>query len=356
MDYTVEFSIEYIKEKTQSLYICAGGFEDRSIAIVKNLVDFGDKIFNYSLILEYSIHKKENEPNLDFLGNNLPKISQHMLENSVVDIENVFQTKVSFIERLSEISLEEISTIFLDISGMANSLILLTLYELDKIFPYKDKIILYAEADTYYPTKDEKDEILELMKSDNEEDILQLGEKLGASGAREVVIFPDFKGRFDTNLPICLIFFIGYEPSRAAGLLDAYRPNLIIACFGDSPHEKYEWRTKFSNELNKNLFDNFEHVDKCISTFDIPKIIRDLDQIYRSANNEKILYEHYNIAITPQCSKLQTVAIYLFSQIHPDVQVVFCFPGKFNPERYSKGIGKLWICDLQKIKHIRHVS
>ena len=356
MDYIAEFNVEYFKEKTQSLYICSGGFEDRSIAVLKNLVNFGDDIFNCSLILEYSIHKKENQRNLDFLEKNLSKVSKHVLENSIVDIENIFKTKNSFIDRLSGISLDEINTIFLDISGMANSLILLTLHELDKIFPYTDKIILYAEADTYYPTKDEKDEILELMESDIEEDILKLGEKLGASGAREVVIFPDFKGHFDTNLPICLIFFVGFEPSRAAGLLDAYRPNMIVACFGDSPHEKYEWRTKFSKDLNENLFDDFEHVDKSISTFDIPKIIRDLDRIYKSTHNDKILYEYYNIAITPQFSKIQTIAIYLFSQIHPDIQVVFCFPGKFNPERYSKGIGKIWICDLQKIKQTRHFS
>ncbi len=344
-----DFKLAYIKEKSESLYICAGGFEDRSRAVVDKLIDTDAKFFKYSLIFEYSVHEIDNKYNLEFLKNNLLKISHIQLKNSMVDIENIYQTKANLNERLKKISLDEINTIFIDISGMANSLILLTLHEVEKIFPYKEKIILYAEADIYYPTIDEKDEIIGLMESDNEMDILKLGEKLGTSGAREVVILPDFKGYFNANIPICLIFFVGYEPSRAAGFLDAYRPNMIVACYGVSPHEKFVWRTEFSKELHKKLFKEFERVEESVSTFNISKIVLDLEKIHRSIDNMgRTLFEHYNIAIAPQCSKLQTVAIYLFSQIHPDVQVALSFPGKFNPERYSKGIGRIWIYNLKK--------
>lgn len=345
-----EFELEFMKERGNSLYICAGGFEDRSRAIVEKLKDTGEKFFKYSLILEYSIHKEDNKPNLEFMQANLPKISHHLLNNTIVDIEDNYQTKTNVIKAFKKIPLEDIETVFIDISGMANSLILLIIYQAQKMFLGKEIVILYAEAGIYYPPKEKRDEIERLMKSDEEEDILKLGEELGASGTREVIILPGFKGYFAENKPICLIFFVGYEPSRAAGLLDTYCPNMIVVCYGVSPHEKFKWRTEFSKKLHIKLFKEFKHAEEYISTFDISEIVDELDRIYKSIDNRgHTLYEYYNIAITPQCSKLQAVAAYLFSQMHPDVQIVFCFPGRFNPERYSEGIGELWIYKLQNI-------
>jgi len=345
-----EFDLEFIKQRDNSLYICVGGFEDRSRAVVEKLKDSRKFFFKYSLILEYSVHKENNKPNLEFIQANLPKISHHLLRDTIVDIENIYQTKANIIEAFKKIPIEDIETVFIDISGMANSLILLTINQAKKMFLGREIVILYAEAENYYPTQDKKDEIIRLMESDEEENILKLGEQLGASGAREVIILPDFKGHFAENKPICLMFFVGYEPSRAAGLLDAYRPNRIVVCYGVSYHEKFKWRTDLSKKLHMKLFKEFEHVEKYISTFHIDKVVVELDKIYKSIDNgNHTLYEYYNIAVTPQCSKLQTVATYLFSQMHPDVQIVFCFPGKFNPERYSKGIGKLWIYKLQSI-------
>ena len=345
-----EFKLEFMKERSNSLYICAGGFEDRAQAFVEKFKNVREKFFKYSLILKYSTHKEENKPNLEFLQNALPEISHHLIDNIIVNIDNIYQTKKNLIEAFKKIPMENIESIFIDISGMANFLILLTIYQTKKKFPNKEIIILYAEADTYYPSEDKKDEILRLMKSNNDEDIIQLGKELGASGAREVVILPGFEGYFAENRAICLIFFVGYEPSRAAGLLENYRPNMVVLCYGISPHEKFKWRTNFSKELHTKLFENFKHVEQYISTFKVPEIVEKLDKIYKSVDkNRHSLYEYYNIAITSQNSKLQTVATYIFSQMHPDVQIIFCYPGRYNPKRYSIGTGKLWIYRLKYI-------
>jgi len=352
MNKVEEFKLEFMKGRCNSLYICAGGFEDRARAFVEKLKDAKKKFFKYSLILKYSTQKEDNKSNLEFLKNTLPKISHHIIGNIniIVDINNIYQTKKNLIEAFKKIPIEDIETVFIDISGMANSLILLSINQVKKMFPSKEVTILYAEADSYYPSKEKEDEILRLMESDEDKDILKLGEELGASGAREVIILPSFEGYLAENKPICLIFFVGYEPSRAAGLLENYRPNMTVVCYGVSPHEKFKWRAEFSKKLHTKLFEDFERVEQYISTFKIPEIVEKLDKIYKSIDkSERPLFEHYNIAITPQNSKLQTVATYLFSQMHPDIQIVFCYPGKYNPERYSKGIGKLWIYKLQNI-------
>ncbi len=353
-----EFTPDLIADKKNSLYICAAGFEDRVKGIVENLKEINGKVFKYSVILEYyssisykqTQKKKEflekNKENLYFLQNSLRNLSANMLENIIIDIDSIVRTDDNFRNMLIDIPVPEIDSIFIDISGMANFLILLTLYQTSKIFHNKEIFVLYTEAQNYFPQKDEKDEILQLAEARTESSIMKLGELLGASGARETMILPYFKGYFKEDFPICLIFFVGYEPSRAIGLLDAYRPNIVITCYGVSPHEHFKWRTEFSKRLHTKLkvFEQYTYSDIKISTFNIEEIISKLEDIYISADLEgKILYENYNIAITPQCSKLQTMATYLFCQSHPDVQVVFCLPGLFNPKRYSEGIGKSWL-------------
>lgn len=342
------FKPDSIRQVRNPLYICAGGFEDRAVGIVKSLDSIGERSLKYSLTLEYRNGPNENRKNLEFLQNSLKRLSSNQLENAMIDTDNMFETGDNLSNALKKIPSEEIDSVFVDISGMANFLILLALHWVNEIFYSKEISVLYAEAQDYYPKRDEMDEILELAGRRQDEDIMALSKKLGTSGARETLIPPDFKGYFKEDYPICLIFFAGYEPSRALGLIETYRPNLIIACYGVSPHKHFKQRTEFSKNLHTEFgaFKQYKHVDMEVSTFNIEEIVSKLEEIYVSAEGEKILYEKYNIAITPQCSKLQTVATYLFSVRHPDVQIVFCLPGAYNPKKYSEGIGKMWMYKL----------
>jgi hypothetical protein len=344
-----EFKPDFIKQRGNPLYICAGSFEDRALGIVKSLDTGGEKSLKYSIILKYGSAKKDNKKNLKFLKRSLKRLSFNLLDNVEIDIDDMLKTGNNLSNTLREIPSEEIDSIFIDISGMTNFLILLALHRVNETFYGKEIFVLYAEAQDYYPKKEEMDEILELVERRQDGDIMELSKKLGTSGARETLIPPDFKGYFKEDYPICLIFFAGYEPSRAIGLIETYRPNLIITCYGISPHEHFKQRTEFSKNLHTKfeVFKQYSHVDTEVSTFNIQEIVSKLEEIYASADNEgKILYEKYNIAISPQCSKLQTLATYLFSLRHPDIQVVFCLPGSYNPERYSKGTGKMWMYKL----------
>lgn len=345
-----EFKLNLINNIKNSLYICAGGFEDRVRGVISTIQELNENVFKYSFILEYNAHKEDNETNLEFLEKSLNKFSSNHLKNVIIDIDNLLFSRNNLKDRLEEIPQEKIDTVFLDISGMTNFLILLTMKMIYNIFYNKKIFILYTEAKIYYPKEEEKDEILLLAEKRDDESILKLSEKLQASGARETLILADFKGSFREDYPIALIFLVGYEPSRDIGLLETYRPNFVIPCYGDSPHEHFKWRTEFSLKLHDmfRVFEQYQHVkgNKTTSTFNIPEIIKDLERIYISDLEGKILYENFNVAISPQCSKLQTVATYLFCQSHPDVQVVFCLPGRYNPKRYSEGIGKSWLYEL----------
>jgi hypothetical protein len=352
-----EFTEKSVAKKKNSLYICAAGFEDRVRGIVETLIGANEKIFRYCTIMEYQSYSglqqnqrssflEKNKENLDFLRDTLRNLSENFTHNMVIDIDNMLATKRSLEDTLKNIPEAEIGSIFVDISGMANFLILLTLHQVKAFFGDKEIFVLYSEAQNYFPEEQEATDIIQRARSRDEKDIIRLGELLGASGARETFVLPDFKGYFREDFPTCLIFFVGYEPSRAIGLLEGYRPNLVIACYGVSPHEHFKWRTPFSKELHEGLdvFKQYNSSTTEVSTFKVSEILSKLEKIYVSTDtSHNLLYESYNIAVTPQCSKLQTVATYLFCQSHPDVQVVFCLPGSFNPYRYSKGIGKKWL-------------
>lgn len=357
----MEFKANSFENVGNIFYICAAGFEDRAKGIPESLRTMGKKVFKYCNILKYHSYQQigegqkaaeyleKNEKNEELLNGCLQELSGNKLKTSIIEIDDTLKTNGNLRSTFQTIPSSEVDAIFVDISGMANFLILLSLHQIRASFPDKKIFVLYTEAENYFPRKEEESEILQLAERRNEDDIIRLGELLGASGARETLILPDFKGYFREDFPICIIFFVGYEPSRAIGLLDTYRPNLVVACYGVSPHPYFKWRTEFSRKLHNKLrvFEQYGCSYTEVSTFSIPENIAKLEEIYTSADREgRILYENYNIAITPQCSKLQTVATYLFCQAHPDAQVVFCLPGMFNPKRYSEGIGKAWMYEL----------
>lgn len=337
------FNPDFFKDKKDSLYICAGGFEDRTLGTVKQLKG---KSFAHSLIFEYTTQKEDNEPNLQTLKNYLKELSDKGPLISDADPDNPLTTQQNLVERLKGIPKEKITHVFIDISGMTNALILQTLSDVNKLFWDKNLYVLYTEAENYYPIKEEEEKIYKIIKDEDDENIEKFGITFSSSGAKETFILPDFKGKFKDYLPICLIFFVGYEPIRSKGLIEQYCPNLVIVCYGESPHNKFKWRADFSRKIHKDVFENYPHIDskniikEDFSTFEIADILEKLGKIYTT------FYEDYNICITPQCSKLQSVATYLFTLTHPDVQILFCLPGSFNPERYSKEIGNSYIINL----------
>ncbi len=326
--------------KERSFYICAAGFEDRVLGVVKHLQGM---TFPYSLIFEYTAQKEDNEPNLRTLTEVLRSTSTKVSLVSNADPDNPLATKRNLVENFERMTDAKIERVFIDISGMTNALILQTLSEVKRFFVGRSIYIFYTEAESYYPSRKEEEEIYRIIEN---EDTEKYGEIFSSSGAKETFILADFQGKFRDYLPICLIFFVGFEPVRSKGLIEQYTPNVTVVCYGKSPHENFQWRTSFSKKIHENVFKNYPHIDsrkitsEDISTFDISDIFSRLEKIYYS------FYEDYNISITPQCSKLQAVATYLFTLDYPEVQVVFCLPGYFNQRKYSKGIGPLHVINL----------
>ena len=153
---------------------------------------------------------------------------------------------------------------------------------------------------------------------------------LQSAALKAIHILPEFGGNSRPGHHTCLIVHAGHEPNRIEGLVDDYAPSRLIVVYGKSPHEKFEWRTQLSKELHKDLFSKWHVREIEISTLQLDETLGTLETEFQ------IIREHYDVAITPMGSKMQALAVYLFWRRHPEIQLVFTTPIKFNPDRYSR--------------------
>jgi hypothetical protein len=324
-------------KESAGLLIVAGGFEDRAKTFVKRL-----QVNNFeceqSLIIKYDNDFEQNGPNYVYLLKKLTKISKS--EPKTVNVHGSGQ-QVGFVKIRDKIlefsSILEGKNVFIDISGMPHLFALCCIHYC--LMFQLDVRVIYSEAKFYYPQK--KDQI-KLVNAWINSDFEVAEKYLQSAALKEVNIIPEFSGSFRPGKLTCLILFVGYEPNRIEGLIDDYAPGRLIVYYGKSPHKEFFWRAELSKELHKNLFSKWYHREELISTLEIDEIIQKLEYDF------KVLYNEFDIAICPQCSKIQAIACYLFWKNHPEVQLIFTTPVRFHPKKYSIGEGDTFILNLIK--------
>jgi hypothetical protein len=137
--------------------------------------------------------------------------------------------------------------------------------------------------------------------------------------------------------PILLLVFPTFNHFEIVALYNEISPQFMILLEGN-PHEECDkWRLQAIREINRNFIDNPDYVSKnrVLSTFDYISNVEALEEIYRT-------YSYHNkILLAPTGSKLQTIATFLFKQLHPDVQIVYPVTQGFRGE-YSEKVRALW--------------
>jgi len=325
--------VNFSEKFTTNFFICAGGFETRAKTFLKKYKKSVLKI-DQSLILHYESQREDNERNFNWIKKQIcvfsdkdplvlpihadkPLISCMQLKNKISQVASKIPDKKSVI----------------DISGMTHLWALSAIHSC--ISCGLNVNIVYTEAKTYFPTKIQKDNVVKAWRSSQYEDAAKY---LQSAGLKAVQILPEFNGNFRPGVPTCLIVFVGYEPNRVEGLVDAYAPGALIVLYGKSPHSALNWRTALSKDLHRDLFSQWHVREQDVGTFDIQAILGTLEKEFQHLSNE------FDIAIAPQCSKMQALASYMFWQRHPEVQLLFTTPVRFNPGCYSKGEAKTYIC------------
>jgi len=303
-------------DEFKELFICALGFEDRCLGS-STLLCNNDHTFMHSIMLKYDTHIDDNERNYDKLVKLLNEITLHEINEIKYSISdpNLFYDD-GLKKKISNIIMEnDINYIMIDISSFNTTAIIQILDFLFSLDVTKIKVV-YTEAIVYYP----KDK-LDTMK-----------EEYLSSGISKILSLPTFNGYHTPGYSHLLIILLGLEPIRSRGIFNLLQPSRKIGIIGDPSRSDLKWRLNLSKNMYQIFFgDQDEYL--ILSEFYYKEVLNNLEKIY---NN---YYDYNNITITPLGSKMQTIAVLLHLLKHPDVQLLISLPIKYDPKRYSEGIG-----------------
>jgi hypothetical protein len=322
-----------------ALFLCALGFEPRSLVIPERLASSGLRA-RAAIYFEYSTNRDDNRTNL-------PQLLQHL--GSVSDAVQAMEAdEEGFSRRLREI-LQGATTsepdkdpeILFDISVAANRLIMRcmkVLLEFDIRLS-----VLYAEANVYHPTKEEYNRDADRWGSDEGGGLEQ--------GVSDITRSEEYPGYHVDQVPDCVILFPSFRAERALAVISEVDPSLLqvpekkVIWLLGAPHgEQDRWRLDAMRQINMVQPDSSQAE---VSTFDYRESLRTLEGIYR----ERVL--NYRFTLGPMGSKMQALGASLFCYLRPDVRVVFATPKEYNAQLYSDGCKAIWTVEFGPLKKLR---
>jgi thymidylate kinase len=283
-------------------YIGAAGFEDRAMALLDRWASQNIRI-EQALGILYEPHGDPRNRVTEFKG----KLEALCSSIKWMNYDRLDPQKFQE-ESKSALDLPESFHVLVDISGMSKFLIMVLLQVLTRLT--NDVTIAYAEADIYHPTRDE---------FEKEKKELGATPDFLTSDVYTILRVTSLSSVSMQGYPILLLVFSTFNHNEVAALHNEVSPQLMILVDGN-PHEDVDkWRLQAVVEVNRSIKENPDYncISKEASTFDYISNVELLQEIY-----QEYCFTH-KILLAPTGSKLQTIASFLFRQIHPDVQVVY---------------------------------
>jgi len=324
------------------LFVCALGFEDRCLAFPERLSASGYRA-HLAVYAEYSTNRDDNRINLPALEEALRTFSSE-IKGVATDDEDFVSRLRGIVEQLGgSDSQGHRPRVTLDISVAANRHVLQCMKALLEIDVWLR--ILYAEAATYHPTRQE-------YEGDRER--WQSPESLGLErGVLKVESSKHHPGIHLDPIPDRILLFPGFKAERTRAVIANVDPSLLTSAsdkliwfVGKPLHEEDAWRREAMEEINgiPAAARRYE-----VSTFDYRESVRALETVYLESVGK------YKLTLSPLGSKLQAVAAALFCHMHPDVRVMLTSPLEYNASQYSEGRKSLWKIDFGETPKLRQL-
>lgn len=313
------------------LLIVTAGFEDRALEVLRRLHKV--EIQRIALI-RYKNGPKQNDASFT-KANQLLNNAKHV---TILDL-NLAKPHIlerEALKRLSKLKRSETGEVWVDISALPTHGICMILKTVRDLYPRSRIKVLYTEATEYYPTRQEYERF---SISCGGKGLENLPDTLTRE-VRETLILSSFAGFTIRQDRTCLFLFAGYEKHLSLGAIESLNPSKLVIMYGDPGKPELHWRYKLSRELHENLVTEVERAEECVSTLDVNQCFNLLDSYYQ------MLYDDYSLCIAPTNSKMQAVATYLVWEKYPDIQLCFPLPIAYLPERFSKGVGRVFSCDM----------
>ena len=324
--------LDISKIPQNSTYIGTAGFEDRCTTFLEMCVEY--KIYFRNIFgIKYEPSNSLNKiDTFESLSEEIVfKKNLHWMTYDRCNPEE-FSSSLEFIKNL----INSTENLIVDISGMSKFLISNLLYGLRN---YSGNIqIIYCEAETYYPSKEEynnaKNNVVENIPS-----------SFLTTTVHKIVTTTETSSTSMQGYPLLIVAFPTFNYREIYALLDEITPQYLFKIEGIPREPENLWRLDAIRWINRKLdvdFDpNIEGIyEENASTFDYIRTVEILKEIY-----ENYKYTHKFI-VSPTGSKLQTVGVTFFKQIHPEIQLVYPVTSEFLRE-YTEGCKKIWHINIE---------
>jgi hypothetical protein len=328
---------DFQKMNDEFVFVGVLGFEERCLAIPEGFAASKIHQAKKSFYLQYSTNSQDNEINKPRLLAALAKLSSET-ESVVCDVlafSGDFRAKLNACSVIGK----PLQVVF-DISGCSSMPLLLALkvlLELDA-----NLHIVYSEAETYHPTKDE-------WEKARDEHTKEEGFGL-AKGVGNILPSSEHPGLRRDNMLELVFAFPTFKPERSKAVIAHIDPSLAtnpgdrVIWFIGKPHlGENEWRMEAVKEINK-ISDDVPHY--FVSTFDYRETLFNLNKTWEEYN------EKYHITISPLGSKMQSLGIALFWQIHQEISMIFAIPKEYNAKQYSESYSDTWYIPFGMTKDV----
>jgi hypothetical protein len=300
-------------------YIGAAGFEDRAMSFLDWAISRKISIDN-AIAIEYRPYYETNRVQL--FKEKLSKVKAEV-RWTIFDRYDPQAFSKAILPILKSLNSEHI---LVDVSAMSKFLVIIILQAL------RDRpnrlTIIYTEADVYHPTKDE----FELKKKE-----LGMVPDFLTTDVYKILAVSSLSSVSMQSHPMLLLAFPTFNRSEIVALYNELSPKCMIL-FEGVPHEEQDkWRLEAIREINERITTSPDYTieQRVLSTFDYRANIKMLEDVYQD-------YSCMNkIVLSPTGSKLQTVAVFMFKQLHPDVQIVYPVTKSFIGE-YSEKCRAIW--------------
>ena len=323
----------------QDVVIHAPGFEDRTMAIVESITPTPEARV---VLLDYLPFNPNNR--LADVRNALESRGMSIADSDILRYDRFdpedFEGRLRF-----QLLACQAHRVVIDISTMSKLAILLTLNvcrDLDLIVT-----IVYAEAKTYGPSKDE----FEKAKEQNEihRPTLQI-----FTGVHSVVRVSSLGSVAMQGQPTAAIVFMSFNDALTQVLLNSVYPSRLFLINGRPPvHSWREEATAWIHDQVRREWSEDNPVvrasngsgpmpQRTVSTLDYRETVSLLIELYWR------LSATHRVLLAPAGSKMQAVGCYLAKALHADIHIEYPSPEGFQPE-YSAGIASRWSLDLGRL-------
>jgi hypothetical protein len=337
-----------IAPESVDLFLCASGFEPRGNSVAEFLASHNIDT-RLACYLTYCDNDGENRRARRGLLRNLKRMASKVKSIDGDSTSQEFSARLGEeLSHLVEASVGEgrCPIVVFDISCASTRLILRTLHV---VWRYNVQLLVaYSQALTYLPAPEAYAAALD---SSEESRVWEGGasavslESLGLEGdIRDPEFSLEYPGVHLDNLPDRVIVIAGFNGRRSKAALEYVDPALVV----DHPNPRVTWivgeplelgdRWRLDAMLQVNGLSSGTGTDsiRIVSTLDYRETLRVLEENYL----HHFAFERLTVA--PMGSKMQTVGVFLFCELHPDIRAVFTRPLSHNGKGYSKGVRKVW--------------